>query len=354
MNMINPPEKNNKKSINNNQDISIGNFISPNLINATTNSINISKMDLNNFENAKSEFEQSLDGVNFNEFMKSRDQKLDYSIIKKDNQEDSFLDEPIFLSTKREKDTIENNKENKGIDNKNNNNNNNNNNNTRNKDNASMTNTSFKSYKTNETMGLDIDKFENTNPENDIPILTELSNKHDNLCNIIINRYNSMKNIEKSWNESNISSAIHFMKILKDPAVINDFFYYAIVKKENINIIPFTLDNSLELIPYIKLLIQKNYESYNINGIKSGIIFVKLLKDKVKETYKNKELNNNNYDPKLDDRIQKCDKIVECFKEIYQMKELDKLKRKQSSKKTHEFASQLYDDIGDLLNTIHE
>ena len=92
MNMINPPEKNNKKSINNNQDISIGNFISPNLINATTNSINISKMDLNNFENAKSEFEQSLDGVNFNEFMKSRDQKLDYSIIKKDNQEDSFLD----------------------------------------------------------------------------------------------------------------------------------------------------------------------------------------------------------------------------------------------------------------------
>ena len=76
MNMINPPEKNNKKSINNNQDISIGNFISPNLINATTNSINISKMDLNNFENAKSEFEQSLDGVNFNEFMKSRVQKI--------------------------------------------------------------------------------------------------------------------------------------------------------------------------------------------------------------------------------------------------------------------------------------
>ena len=36
MNMINPPEKNNKKSINNNQDISIGNFISPNLINANT------------------------------------------------------------------------------------------------------------------------------------------------------------------------------------------------------------------------------------------------------------------------------------------------------------------------------
>ena len=72
MNMINPPEKNNKKSINNNQDISIGNFISPNLINATTNSINISKMDLNNIENVKSEFEQSLDGVNFNEFMKSK------------------------------------------------------------------------------------------------------------------------------------------------------------------------------------------------------------------------------------------------------------------------------------------
>ena len=36
------------------------------------------------------------------------------------------------------------------------------------------------------------------------------------------------------------------------------------------------------------------------------------------------------------------------------MKKLDKLKRKQSSKKTHEYATQLYDDIGDLLNTIHE
>ena len=72
--MINPPEKKNQNKKNNNNanlssngDMSIGNFISPNLVNATTNSIELSKLD------NQSEFEVNLDG----------NEKLDYSIIKK-------------------------------------------------------------------------------------------------------------------------------------------------------------------------------------------------------------------------------------------------------------------------------
>ena len=91
LNMINPPEKKNQSKKNNNNvnlssngDMSIGNFISPNLVNATTNSIELSKLD------NQSEFEVNLDG----------NEKLDYSIIKKID-EDSFLDEPIFSSIKK-------------------------------------------------------------------------------------------------------------------------------------------------------------------------------------------------------------------------------------------------------------
>ena len=198
LNMINPPEKKNQSKKNNNNvnlssngDMSIGNFISPNLVNATTNSIELSKLD------NQSEFEVNLDG----------NEKLDYSIIKKID-EDSFLDEPIFSSIKKEKENT--NKQNNNIKNDNlnlenkNNNKENTNNNINDNTKMNKTNSSFKSFKTNETMGLDFEKLLQKDGDmtmhmisqsEDPQIMQELNQQHDAICKLITKRYNSLKNI---------------------------------------------------------------------------------------------------------------------------------------------------------------
>ena len=355
LNMINPPEKKNQSKKNNNNvnlssngDMSIGNFISPNLVNATTNSIELSKLD------NQSEFEVNLDG----------NEKLDYSIIKKID-EDSFLDEPIFSSIKKEKENT--NKQNNNIKNDNlnienkNNNKENTNNNINDNTKMNKTNSSFKSFKTNETMGLDFEKLLQKDGDmtmhmisqsEDPQIMQELNQQHDAICKLITKRYNSMKNIEKSWSDSDISTTIEFIQIIKDVGIIHDFFNYAIVEKDNINIIPFTLDHFIKLIPFIMKLMTLKYEPYCLTAIKSALIFIKTLQEKIKDTYKNKENNNNGYDPKLDDRIQKCDEIIKYFKQIYQMKELEKLRNKKSKLNTNELANQLYNEIGNFLNSL--
>jgi hypothetical protein len=101
----------------------------------------------------------------------------------------------------------------------------------------------------------------------------------------------------------------------------------------------------------MKLMTLK-YEPYCLTAIKSALIFIKTLQEKIKDTYKNKENNNNGYDPKLDDRIQKCDEIIKYFKQIYQMKELEKLRNKKSKLNTNELANQLYNEIGNFLNSL--
>ena len=223
------------------------------------------------------------------------------------------------------------------------------------------TNSSFKSFKTNETMGLDFEKLLQKDGDmtmhmisqsEDPQIMQELNQQHDAICKLITKRYNSMKNIEKSWSDSDISTTIEFIQIIKDVGIIHDFFNYAIVEKDNINIIPFTLDHFIKLIPFIMKLMTLKYEPYCLTAIKSALIFIKTLQEKIKETYKNKENNNNGYDPKLDDRIQKCDEIIKYFKQIYQMKELEKLRNKKSKLNTNELANQLYNEIGNFLNSL--
>ena len=289
---------------------------------------------------------------NLADFLNSDKSKEIDSISMIDNMgeiDDPFLEDPIFTSTKRSKNTNNTlNESNFTLNDFNSTVNNNNNNSLNN------TNTTFKTINSNETLGLDIDNFMNNSKltisstttanqmnfnqtiheipkSKDLPILTEINSQHDKIRKEITKRKNHLMNIISAWNDSDMYSVIKSIQRAHDLGVVNDFFTYAFVGRNDIQKIPISIEQSLILLPYVKNLINNQYNAYNITGCKTGMIFIKILFEIVVTTKQN--LNNNlkgldvfeKLDSDLEDKVSKCDEVIKIFKEMEENKKLKKL-----------------------------
>ena len=269
--------------------------------------------------------------------------------------DDPFLEDPIFTSTKRSKNAL--NESNFTLSENNNNLNN--------------TNTTFKTINSNETLGLDIDNFMNNSKltissaqnqmnfnqtiheipkSKDLPILTEINSQHDRIRKEITKRKNHLINIISAWNDSDMFSVIKSLQKAHDLSVVNDFFTYAFVGRNDIAKIPISLEQSLILLPYVKNLINNQYNAYNITGCKTGMIFIKILFEIVVTTKQN--LNSNlkgldvfeKLDSDFEEKVNKCDEIIRIFKEMEENKKLKKLcleNKKVVSEAAKNFLSEL-------------
>ena len=289
--------------------------------------------------------------------------------------DDPFLEDPIFTSTKRSKNAL--NESNFTLSENNNNLNN--------------TNTTFKTINSNETLGLDIDNFMNNSKltissaqnqmnfnqtiheipkSKDLPILTEINSQHDRIRKEITKRKNHLINIISAWNDSDMFSVIKSLQKAHDLSVVNDFFTYAFVGRNDIAKIPISLEQSLILLPYVKNLINNQYNAYNITGCKTGMIFIKILFEIVVTTKQN--LNSNlkgldvfeKLDSDFEEKVNKCDEIIRIFKEMEENKKLKKLcleNKKVVSEAAKNFLSELefflqpfkYQNYNESSNKIH-
>ena len=272
--------------------------------------------------------------------------------------DDPFLEDPIFTSTKRSKNPL--NESNFTLSENNNNN-----------INLNNTNTTFKTINSNETLGLDIDNFMNNSKltissaqnqmnfnqtiheipkSKDLPILTEINSQHDRIRKEITKRKNHLINIISAWNDSDMFSVIKSLQKAHDLSVVNDFFTYAFVGRNDIAKIPISLEQSLILLPYVKNLINNQYNAYNITGCKTGMIFIKILFEIVVTTKQN--LNSNlkgldvfeKLDSDFEEKVNKCDEIIRIFKEMEENKKLKKLcleNKKVVSEAAKNFLSEL-------------
>ena len=269
--------------------------------------------------------------------------------------DDPFLEDPIFTSTKRSKNAL--NESNFTL--------------SENNINLNNTNTTFKTINSNETLGLDIDNFMNNSKltissaqnqmnfnqtiheipkSKDLPILTEINSQHDRIRKEITKRKNHLINIISAWNDSDMFSVIKSLQKAHDLSVINDFFTYAFVGRNDIAKIPISLEQSLILLPYVKNLINNQYNAYNITGCKTGMIFIKILFEIVVTTKQN--LNSNlkgldvfeKLDSDFEEKVNKCDEIIKIFKEMEENKKLKKLcleNKKVVSEAAKNFLSEL-------------
>ena len=79
---------------------------------------------------------------------------------------------------------------------------------------------------------------------------------------MITKRYNGLKIVADRWKNSDIPSTLNALQILKDYSVVKDFFDYAIISREDINLIPLTLDSAVIMLPYVYSLLKSKIDIY--------------------------------------------------------------------------------------------
>lgn len=214
---------------------------------------------------------------------------------------------------------------------------------------------SVNNFKEKEPMNLDLNSFLKGNPDetiheisqsNDLPILHEINQQHSMLKGSIEKRFNSLKMVCKWWSDSNISSALNALNLMKDLAVMNDFYNYAF-KREDINKIPFTLDQALCMLPNMIKLINSKYENFCVNGCKSTLILLRIMFEKI--ALIKSSLNSNQYDGNKEEQWKKCGQLIELFDTLFKSSQLVKYSKRGSVNELSRVANSLYTDLEFVL-----
>ena len=230
---------------------------------------------------------------------------------------------------------------------------------------STINNKSFLSLKSNETLGIDFTQFIEENgmlnetkhivpPSQDLSILQEINSQHDSMRSIITKRFNGLKIVTDRWKNSDIPSTLNALQILKDYSVVKDFFDYAIISREDINLIPLTLDNAVVMLPYVNTLMKSKVDAYWKTACRAGMTFLKIFMEKIENTKTKK----NNYpqmnvDPILEERVKKCDELIKVFKQIYQSSYL-KNHIKQGDNENNSLAYAFFSDLQYFLKSLDD
>ena len=222
-------------------------------------------------------------------------------------------------------------------------------------------NKSFVTLKSNETLGIDITQLMEENgmlcdtknivPQSqDLPILQEINNQHDNMRANITKRYNGLKIVTEWWKKSDIPSTLNALRILKDYSVVKDFFYYAIISREDITKIPLTLDSATVMLPYVYILMKSKVDVYWKTACRTGMTFLKIFMEKIEITMKSKKNALGIGDKLLEEKVKKCEETVKLFRQIYESIFLRKhIKEGESDKNNLAYA--FYTDLQFFLKS---
>ena len=222
-------------------------------------------------------------------------------------------------------------------------------------------NKSFVTLKSNETLGIDITQLieengminetKNKIPQSeDLPILQEINYHHDNMRANITKRYNGLKIVTEWWKKSDIPSTLNALKILKDYSIVKDFFYYAIISREDITKIPLTLDSASVLLPYVYILMKSKIDVYWVTACRAGMTFLKIFMEKIDIIMKNKKGAQGIGDRLLEEKIKKCEETVKIFRQIYESIFLRK-HIKEGNKEGNNLAYAFYTDLEFFLKS---
>ena len=141
----------------------------------------------------------------------------------------------------------------------------------------------------------------------DIPIIEELASSHNLIQNILKQRKNSLKSLEKEWTKGNVSKVIQELSTIKDKGVSCDFFNSAFMyngyNKDYVK-----LDDYVALLPSIEKLVNSKYEYCFRCGIKMVCMLFDLYSDSIRQCKKSMKT-----DAKT---MENYDKLITFFENI--------------------------------------
>ena len=156
----------------------------------------------------------------------------------------------------------------------------------------------------------------------DSSIMDEINQTHDKVKLIFSTRKKTLEKIAFYCLEKDVPSTLNYLEMLKEQAMFHDFLNYSLLQADPIRI-PLTLDNCTLLLVHVISLINAKYPNYKKVGINCALVLLKLFMERIIST-KN-AITTNGIDLSREDRIKKCDKIIEHYINIARLEVIENI-----------------------------
>ena len=121
--------------------------------------------------------------------------------------------------------------------------------------------------------------------KNDAPIIKDMMELDNQFISLMKNRVYNLRSIASSYESGRLEDSMAKVGESKDLGVINDFFRYALIKKD-ISEINLNIDMTLKIFPKIMDLINCKHEVYFKTGINTAWVILNYFSEQIMEVLK--------------------------------------------------------------------
>ena len=181
---------------------------------------------------------------------------------------------------------------------------------------------------------LDLNNLNPSNPEiskantkNDIEIINDMMELDQQFVCIMKKRIQGLEQISEHYKKGNYEQSMAEAGLSKDLGVVNDFFRYALIKKD-LNKISLKSDMAIQIFPTILNMINCKYDVYFKTGVNTAWTILNLFGDPIIDAMKAPF--SRGIDLNREEKINKYRVIIDYFKRIRESSYLKKnLKEKE-------------------------
>ena len=146
--------------------------------------------------------------------------------------------------------------------------------------------------------------------KNDVPVIKEMMELDPQFMSLMRNRVHGLTSVTNTYKSGRFEDSMALISESKDLGVINDFFRYALIKKD-LDKINLNIDMALKVFPTILKMVNSKYDQYFKTGIKTAWVILNYFSDQIMEVLKTPVFNG--VDINREERISKYKSVVEYF-----------------------------------------
>ena len=149
--------------------------------------------------------------------------------------------------------------------------------------------------------------------KNDVSIINDMMELDPQFITIMKKRIKGLEKISEQYQKGNYEESMAEVGLCKDLGVVNDFFRYALIKKD-INKISLKSDMAIQIFPIILNMINCKYDIYFKTGVNTAWRILNLFSDPIIDAMKTPL--SGGIDLNREDKINKYKIIIDYFKRL--------------------------------------
>ena len=149
--------------------------------------------------------------------------------------------------------------------------------------------------------------------KNDVAIINEMMELDQQFIAIMKKRIKGLEKISEEYKKGNYEETMAEAGLCKDLGVVNDFFRYALIKKD-LSKISLKSDMAIQIFPIILNMINCKYDIYFKTGINTAWTILNLFSDPIIDAMKTPL--SGGIDLNREEKIKKYEVIIDYFKRL--------------------------------------